>query len=509
MHVLLIALFGSVTAAAIVYAGFEVRLLLGYLAMRRGESRSPTSGELLHESALPTVTVQLPLFNEGDVALAIVEAACALDYPADRLKIQVLDDSTDNTPDLLAPLIARQRAAGIDIVYLRRETRRGWKAGALAWGLELSDSEFVAIFDADFAPPPDFLRRGLVGSGAFADPNVAFLQARWTYTNAFQNMLTRAQAILIDRHFAIQKPYQLINGRTLAFNGSAGIWRRSAIEAAGGWTADTLCEDLDLSYRCALKGLKGVYDFTLTCPSEIPPGILAFKLQQRRWAKGTAQCLRKLTGEIFRSRQIRHKFEDLYAMAGYVVHPIMLGYLLLWPWVVLEMLPRPMMLASQACMTIANVTIIASLFLAASVSKRRAGSSVLKGLGVALLLGMSLMVNTSLAFLGGCLGRAGVFERTPKQGRSGISSVGSAPRLKLHWSIYFEILFVAYMLWMTYLLVEADQLFQALSSLLFAASTGFLVLAQIVDRFSAGPRFARRRPASRVPVEALGGSSSA
>jgi cellulose synthase/poly-beta-1,6-N-acetylglucosamine synthase-like glycosyltransferase len=497
MDALLTAIFGLVTAAAIVYVGFEARLLLGYFGVRHGGAPIPClqpAGQRADNRPAPKVVVQVPLFNEGHVAIDVVRAVAALDYPRDRLQIQVLDDSTDETPAVIAPLIARLRECGVDIEHLRRASRQGWKAGALAWGLEKSDAEFVAIFDSDFLPPRDFLCRALIEGDALADPQVAFLQARWTYTNELQNLLTRAQSILIDRHFAIQKPYQLLNGRTLAFNGSAGIWRRSAIEAAGGWSAETLCEDLDLSYRCALLGLKGVYDFSLTCPSEIPPSILAFKLQQRRWAKGTAQCLRKLGMQVIRSQKIRHKAEDIYAMAGYVVHPIMLAYSLLWPWVVLHQLPRPMLLASQACMTVANVTVISGFLLAAVVSGRQAGATTLKDLAFALILGMALMVNTTVAFLAGCYKTASVFERTPKQGGDGKTNRSARIRMGLHWSIGLELGFLLYMLWLTILLVRAGQAGHAVSCLLFVASTAFVVVAQVVDRF--GPQI--RSTCSRV-----------
>ena len=489
MQIMLIAVFGLVTIAGFVYLGFEVRLLLGYLLMRgrmpAGATNPPERGSF--QAGVPTVLVQVPLFNEGAVALEVVAAGCALEYPADRLQIQVLDDSTDDTPSILAPLIANMRAKGIDVRHLRREQRHGWKAGALAWGLTMSDAEFVTIFDADFLPQSDFLRRGVVESRAFEDSDVAFLQGRWTYANERQNLLTRAQAILIDRHFAVQKPYQSANGRTLTFNGSAGIFRRSAIDAAGGWSGDTLCEDLDLSYRCALVGLKGAYDIDLPCSSEIPPSVLAFKLQQRRWAKGTAQCLRKLGGEIFRSRKIRHKPEDMYAMAGYVVHPIMLAYSLLWPWIALRDFPDSIFFASQFCMTIAsvtgNVTLISGLLLAAVVSGRRINAGLLKSLGFALIVGMALMVNTAIAFLVGCFQNAAVFERTPKQGGAAGARRSGRQGLRLHWSIFFEAAFLIYMTWMTWLLVDAGHAGLAVSCLLFVGSVGFLIAAQIADRF--------------------------
>lgn len=486
LPMLLIVVFGLVTLFAVVYVGFEVRLLIGYLSMRPGrDPESPRPGSERASLSVPKVLVQVPIFNEGAVARNVVAAVGALDYPRDRLQIQILDDSTDATPALIAPLIERLRCEGVDILHVRREVRQGFKAGALAWGLTLSDAEFVAIFDADFTPLPDFLRRGLIERNAFADPDVAFVQGRWTFRNDLQNLLTRAQSILIDRHFAIQKPYQSSNGRTLTFNGSAGIWRRSAIDAAGGWTADTLCEDLDLSYRCALAGYRGAYDLTLTCPSEIPATILAFKLQQRRWAKGTMQCLRKLTGRVIRSERIGHKGEDVYAMAGYAVHPIMLLYSLLWPWVVLCQLPEESLLPSQVVMTVANVTVITGFLLAAFASGRSPGVSVAKDLGFALILGMGLMVNTTMAIVAGWLERGSVFERTPKQGGGTEKSDTqlTKPPLPLHWTIWPEMLFLAYMLWLTVLLVDAGRGGHALSCLLFVASMSFMVVAQLFERF--------------------------
>ena len=507
---LLIFIFGLVTLAAIIYVGFEVRLLIGYLSLqtRRAPQASQLRSSADAERHLPLVLVQLPLFNEGVVAINVVEAVGAFDYPRDRLQIQVLDDSTDSTPALLTPLIERMRREGLDVQHLRREKRTGYKAGALAWGLTMSRAEFVAIFDADFTPPPDFLRRGLIESDAFADPTVAFLQGRWTFSNDLQNVLTRAQSILIDRHFAIQKPYQMLKGRTLTFNGSAGIWRRSAIEAAGGWTADTLCEDLDLSYRCVLAGYRGAYEQTLVCPSEIPPSILAFKLQQRRWAKGTIQCLCKLGGNVFRSERFRNKWEDTYAMAGYVIHPIMLLYSLLWPWVVLCALPLSSLLASQVVMAVANITVISGFLLAAFASGRRPGVGVLKDLGFALILGMALMVNTTMAIFVALFERKSVFERTPKQG--GANRAGGrqrSQRLGLHWTIYPEILFLAYMLWLSVMLVEADQTGHAMSCFLFVASTGFVVVTQLFERFGHSLRSAMDRAFSFCRQAFLGSPS--
>lgn len=479
-------IFALFTLAAFVYVGFELKLLLGYLATRRSHER-PRPHRLARPPAgseYPKVLVQISIFNEGAVGLSVVGAAGRLTYPRDRLEIQVLDDSTDETPRLLAPCIARLREEGINISHLRREHREGWKAGALAWGLSMSDAEFVALFDADFLPPKDFLLRGIVDSGVFEDQDVAFVQGRWTYTNSGQSVLTRAQAILMDRHFAIQKPYQLINRRTLTFNGSAGIWRRQAIDVAGGWTSDTLCEDLDLSYRTAFAGLRGHYDYTLVCPSEIPASILAFKIQQRRWAKGTAQCLRKLGTRIFASKQMRYRWEDFYSMAGYMVHPIMLGHSILWPWIVLETAQDVLLTASQVCMTTANVVVIAGLMMSTMVMGRDLRGGLLRDLPFALLLGMALMVNTTVAFLTGFFEKRSVFERTPKQGAIATAKPTAPPPEPLHWSIGLEFLFLLYMAWMTLLLLDGPWPLYAVSTLLFSVATGYIIVAQLAERLA-------------------------
>ena len=482
---LLLILFGLVTVAAAAYALFEARILLGYWFTGRNlpEAATTESDRRPPRLVLPHVTIQLPLYNEGEVALTLIRAVSELDYPRECLQIQVLDDSTDDTSVLIAPEIERLKGEGLSIAHLHRDNRVGWKAGALAWGLTLSNSEFVAIFDADFIPPKDYLRRALVDGSVFDDPKVAFLQGRWTYTNEQQNVLTRAQAILLNRHFIIQKPYQLVNDRTTLFNGSAGIWRRAAIDDVGGWSADTLCEDMDLSYRCALGGWIGVYEETLTCPSEIPAGILAFKLQQRRWAKGSAQCMRKLAGRILTSDRLNHRWEDLYSVVGYVVHPILLIYALLWPWVVLSEVNWPFLLPGQICLAVANIVAVSGFLVTILDSGRKIDLLALRDVGFALLLGMGLMVNNTIAFFTGCIERISVFERTPKQGKT-ISAPTGSRLLSLHWGITLEALFFVYMVWLAEVLIIANHTMQALPCLMFAACMVFIIAYQVTERFS-------------------------
>jgi cellulose synthase/poly-beta-1,6-N-acetylglucosamine synthase-like glycosyltransferase len=248
---------------------------------------------------LPRVMVQLPIYNERNVIDRLIEAAAAIDWPKDRLEIQVLDDSTDDTTELARIAVERVRARGIDAKLVRRADRSGFKAGALRYGLTQSDAEFVAIFDADFLPQRDFLTRCILP--LLAEPRLALVQARWEHLNARENLLTRAQALALDAHFAVEQSARAWSNLYMPFNGTCGLWRRRAIDDAGGWHADTLTEDLDLSYRVHLKGWRTTILLDVGVPGELPDGLAAWRAQQHRWNKGFAQCSRKLIGPIWRS----------------------------------------------------------------------------------------------------------------------------------------------------------------------------------------------------------------
>ncbi|HEX7974724.1 MAG TPA: glycosyltransferase [Anaerolineales bacterium] len=259
----------------------------------------------------PAVTVQLPIFNERFVVERLIDAACALDYPAQALSIQVLDDSTDETLSLTRQRVALHRARGVNIELIHQVDRTGYKAGALANGLYKAAGQFIAIFDADFVPPPDFLRR-LIPYLA-ADAKLGMVQARWGHLNDAYNLLTRAQSIFLDGHFVIEQNTRFRTGLLFNFNGSAGIWRRSCIEDAGGWQGDTLSEDLDLSYRAQMKGWCFTFVPDVVVPAEIPPSIAALKQQQYRWARGTIRVLFKLGGQLWRAPISRTQ-----RLAGYI-----------------------------------------------------------------------------------------------------------------------------------------------------------------------------------------------
>jgi len=271
------------------------RYYLVYLYMRYRD-REPKPGAAL--SPLPTVTIQLPLYNEMYVADRLIESVCAIDYPRELVEIQVLDDSTDETQSIAELAVRRYAAQGFDIKYIHREDRVGYKAGALEAGLRVARGEFITIFDADFIPTRDFLTRLLPH---FADAKVGMVQARWGHINQDYSLLTKAQAILLDGHFVLEHGGRHRGGRFFNFNGTAGIWRRVAIDDAGGWQHDTLTEDLDLSYRAQLKGWRFVFVPGVIAPAEVPVEMNAFKSQQHRWAKGSIQTCRKLLPMILRA----------------------------------------------------------------------------------------------------------------------------------------------------------------------------------------------------------------
>ena len=287
------------------------------------------------DDALPVVTVQLPVFNERFVVARLLHAAARLDWPADKLEIQVLDDSTDDTVEISRELVDHYRVAGLDISWIHRTDRTGYKAGALEAGQRVARGSLIAIFDADFVPEADFLRKTVP---FFEDPDVAVAQGRWGHFNDRRSWVTCAQGVAIDGHFAIEQVGRCGAGMFLNFNGTAGVWRKAAIADAGGWEHDTLTEDLDLSFRAQLKGWKIEFVPQVEVPAEIPANIPAFKSQQRRWAKGSMQTLVKMGPRILFSREPGHsvfkRIQGVLHCSAYFIHPLMLTMALLaWPLV--------------------------------------------------------------------------------------------------------------------------------------------------------------------------------
>jgi cellulose synthase/poly-beta-1,6-N-acetylglucosamine synthase-like glycosyltransferase len=363
----------------------------------------------------PTVTVQLPLYNEMYVAERLIDAVAALDYPHDRLEIQVLDDSTDETTATVAQAVERWRAAGLDIHLLHRTDRTGFKAGALAEGLKVAKGEFLAVFDADFVPTPDFLRRTVPH---FADPALGLVQGRWTHLNSSFSLLTRIQGMLLDGHFLIEHFARNRSGCFFNFNGTAGIWRRQAIADGGGWTHDTLTEDLDLSYRSQLAGWKFLFLPDLAVPSELPVDVNGFKNQQHRWAKGSVQTGRKLLPRLLTQRglPLKVRFEAFVHLTNN------LSYLLM---VALSLLVFPAMLlrrgASLGEVLLFDLPIflgatlsVLVFYLAAQVAGGAGWKQQLRYLPALMGLGIGLSVNNARAVASGLVSSGGTFVRTPK-----------------------------------------------------------------------------------------------
>lgn len=289
----------------------------------------------VHGEDWPTVTVQLPIYNERHVIERLIDACAALDYPRTKLQIQVLDDSDDLTTTIAARVIEQWQLQGVNIALVRRPQRTGFKAGALAYAFPLATGEFIAIFDADFVPKADFLRQVIpcfdVPAAPHATAKIGFVQARWAHLNAAYSPLTSAQALALDGHFVVEQGGRQWAGLAMGFNGSGGVWRRACIEdhQVGGWQADTLCEDLDLSYRAQLVGWHPYYRNDVEAPAEVPPQLIAFKRQQFRWAKGSIQTLRKLGPRVWYSEWPLHKrVAALIHLGSYLIHPLLLLLLL-------------------------------------------------------------------------------------------------------------------------------------------------------------------------------------
>jgi cellulose synthase/poly-beta-1,6-N-acetylglucosamine synthase-like glycosyltransferase len=314
---LLVPYFG-VLAILSIYGLHRFDTIYTYFKHRKKAAKGP---DALFES-LPPVTIQLPLFNERYVLERLIDETVQMDYPRELLQIQVLDDSTDDTAQFAEALCERYRNLGHDIQYLHRTNREGYKAGALQEGLKSATGEFVAVFDADFLPPTDFLSRTI---HHFTDPKVGVVQTRWTYLNADFNVLTEVQKILLDGHFVLEHGARSRAGYFFNFNGTAGIIRKSMIDDAGGWQHDTLTEDSDLSYRAQVKGWKFVYVPGVECPSELPVDMYGFQVQQFRWAKGLTQCAKKLLPTLWKADiPLRTKIEAFLHLTPNISYPLMI-----------------------------------------------------------------------------------------------------------------------------------------------------------------------------------------
>ncbi|MFO0837706.1 MAG: cellulose synthase family protein [Phycisphaerae bacterium] len=400
-----------------IYGIHRYFLVLTYYRVR-GKVAKPVS----HFDQLPSVTIQLPMFNERFVAQRVIENACRIDYPRDRLEIQVLDDSIDETVEIARQTVERLRSEGHDVVYIHRTQRTGYKAGALAEALPSARGEFIAIFDADFIPPPNILRETV---DYFTDPGVGMVQARWDHLNREASLLTQAQAILLDGHFVIEHTARNRSGRYMSFNGTAGVWRKSAILDSGGWQHDTLTEDLDLSYRAQLRGWRFVFRPEITSPAELPPEMNAFKAQQHRWTKGGAQTCAKLLPEVLRSRGgWRVKLEAFFHLTSGLVYVLMvLMSILIGPalYAKLALPPNQSLwgVALDFVLFFVGTGSALSFYIVSQRQLARSWSECLRFIPALMAIGIGIAFNNAVAAIEGFLGRAGEFVRTPKFGDSG------------------------------------------------------------------------------------------
>jgi cellulose synthase/poly-beta-1,6-N-acetylglucosamine synthase-like glycosyltransferase len=407
-----IAAYLAVGACLFVYG---VHAYLMTWLYRRHEHRGTAAPSPVGDGAEPPmVTVQLPLYNEYYVAERLIDAVTALEWPRHRLEIQVLDDSTDDTVARVATLVARRRAEGFRIVHRHRAHRTGFKGGALREGLAAASGEFVAVFDADFLPPPGFLAATIPH---FADPAVGMVQTRWGHLNAEGSLLTRVQAMALDGHFLIEQTARNRSGAYINFNGTAGIWRRRAILDAGDWQDDTLTEDLDLSYRAQMAGWRFVFLPGVVCPAELPVDIDGFKGQQFRWAKGSVQTARKLLPTLLRSNAGAFvKLQAVIHLTNHAVYPLLLA---------LSLLSLPVLVLHEHHPELKPYVTVATLFIVASIghpvlyltAQERLGAgwkNRLVLMPVLIAVGMGIALNNVRAVIEALAGRPSGFNRTPK-----------------------------------------------------------------------------------------------
>ena len=365
----------------------------------------------------PTITIQLPIYNEKYVAERLVDAVCELDYPKEKMKIMVLDDSDDSTTTLLHQQIVKYQKIGFQIEHVRRGTRNGYKAGALKYAMKTTDSQFVAIFDADFIPPKWFLRKAIP---YFSDSKTGLIQCRWGHLNENYSALTQAQALNLDFHFLVEQKAKSNSSLFMNFNGTAGIWRKECIDDAGGWHTSTLVEDLDLSYRAQMKGWSCLFLPDIVVDAELPVQMNGAKRQQFRWAKGSIQCAVKLLGDILVKRKIAFdtKLQAFIQLTRHVVFPLMLLQFLLLPILlasevnlyIVSLLPALTLATYLAMGPGAYVLVIHSMY------KGTTWKDKVKALPYLLIYSIGMSVNNSVAVFDGVIGKKNEFLRTPKYG---------------------------------------------------------------------------------------------
>lgn len=442
----ILSLYFGVLFVLTIYGIYRLRITYLFLCYRKF---SPKPKDYFEENDLPYVTVQLPLFNEIYVVERLLEACTNLDYPRDKLEIQILDDSTDETQEIARAAVKYYASQGINITYIHRDNREGFKAGALAEGLKVAKGQFILIFDADFQPKPDCIRKMI---HYFTDPRVGVVQFRWSHLNAGYNLLTRVQSVMLDGHFVIEHTARHRSGGFFNFNGTAGMWRREAIVWSGGWQADTLAEDTDLSYRAQLLGWKFVYILDEDVPAELPVDINAFKVQQRRWAKGYTQVALKVLPRLGGLNCPLHaKIETFFHLSGNLIYPLMvIFHILHLPAIIVRYNQGlfHLMLIDVPFMLLSTFSVTSYYF----VSLKELYGNKWRNLLIiylAMSVGLGISISNTKAVLEALLGVRSSFVRTPKYAIYGKTnektwkhkkyqrSMGWLPLLEISMSLYF------------------------------------------------------------------------
>jgi len=471
------------------------RYLMIYLYYKHRKQKLAPKGRL---DPLPRVTVQLPLYNEMYVAERLLNSIAALDYPKDKLEIQVLDDSTDETADIVARKTSELRREGFDVQYVHRTNRQGYKAGALQNGLKTATGEFIAIFDADFVPQPDLLQQTI---HYFTDPTIGMLQTRWGHLNEPYSLLTRVQSILLDAHFLIEQTARSRSGRFFNFNGTGGIWRRSCIEHSGGWQHDTLAEDLDLSYRAQIKGWKFLFLPDIVTPAELPVEMNAFKAQQHRWAKGSAQAMKKMLPQLWRAKlPLKIKLEGTMHLTSNLGHLMLFTMCLVLrstayagtheasggnEFTKLFLVDVPLFLA-------ASVSVTAFYFCPQVALHAKWWKRILL-MPLMMAVGIGLCVNNARAVLEAIFNHKSEFVRTPKAGvQQRTDSWRGIKYRSFHGLVpYLEIAFGLYYTW--YLYDVLDQGLWLTASFIVFFQVGFFYVG-FMSLMQTSNRLARRAP---------------
>jgi cellulose synthase/poly-beta-1,6-N-acetylglucosamine synthase-like glycosyltransferase len=453
---------------------------------------------------LPPVTIQLPIYNERYVVERLIDQITKIDYPKNKLQIQVLDDSTDDTHPFTERLVNEYRAAGFPIEYHHRTNRHGFKAGALQEGMATATGEFIAIFDADFVPPTDFLQRTI---HFFKDSDVGVVQTRWTYLNRHYNLLTEVQAMLLDGHFILEHGARAGGGLFFNFNGTAGILRAKMIDDAGGWQHDTLTEDSDLSYRAQLKGWRFVYVPDVECPSELPVETYGFQVQQSRWAKGLTQVARKCLPAILKSPiSARKKAEAFFHLTPNISYPMMIVVsALTFPvmivrfymgWFQMVMIDLPLIVASFWSISIFYLTAYREIY-------PRDWKRAILFLPVLMAAGVALTIINSKAVLEAIFGIQSSFVRTPKYAIGGEKTKVQHVqyRRRSGWLPYAELAVAAYFAYMMAFAIESYNYFALPFLLLFVSGYAWAGITTLYQEYQDKLRFQRER---RLALEKAG-----